>query len=473
MPCAAAAAPRLARLLLGALAARARVDDQRALALELGAQRLDARREAQPVAEVLIRLVDQKPRAGRAHLHPPAGRHRVARVEEVVVEDGRPRQRAGRRPRRARPAAPSGRPRRRRCGARRRRGRRCSAGRSAPRSTSARCAPGRRRRGGSPSWRKPMNSAYGQHRLDRRVRARALDAADAVLGGDVVRVGHQRRVLGVGDHELDLVALGVVEDDALRLGRVEAQQLAEDVVGDEAVHPELERVVGRDAQDQAMDVAVAGHAARRLLELEEGHDAARVAVLVAEVRVVAEGRLVVERVLDEPQAHDAAPEVDVRLDVGRDAREVVWPTERLHRICSSSSRDQNENLHIPSSACQASILRRHVCEPRHHRSHRAPSPVWSPSGCARRSSPESSRRAPSCARSRSRGASASAPRRCARRWPRCSARASCACTRSAARWSSCRPSRTCASTTRSAPRSRRWPPRCTAERFQERWAAPL
>ena len=31
----------------------------------------------------------------------------------------------------------------------------------------------------------------------------------------------------VGDHQLDLVALGVVEDERLRLRRVEAQQLAE------------------------------------------------------------------------------------------------------------------------------------------------------------------------------------------------------------------------------------------------------
>src|SRR3954452_7932399 len=209
----------------------------------------------------------------------------------------------------------------------------------------------------SPSRRKPMNSAKGiiasivvYERAPSMPRMRCsagMSSASATSGVSLVSetlsstswppgARSTRRVACGGDHQLDLVALRVVEDDALRLGGVEAQQLAEDVVGDEAVHPELERVVGRDAQDQAVDVAVAGHAGRRLLELEEGHDAAGVAVLVAEVRVVAERRLVVERVLDEPQAHHAAPEVDVRLDVGRDAREVVWPTERLHRISSSS-----------------------------------------------------------------------------------------------------------------------------------------
>ena len=62
--------------------------------------------------------------------------------------------------------------------------------------------------------------------LERRERARALEAEDAVLGRDVVGVGDQRRVGRVGHHQLDLVALGVVEDQRLRRRRVQAQQLA-------------------------------------------------------------------------------------------------------------------------------------------------------------------------------------------------------------------------------------------------------
>src|SRR6266545_3524866 len=68
---------------------------------------------------------------------------------------------------------------------------------------------------------------------------------------------------------------------------------------------------------------VAGDAGRRLLELEERDDGAGVALLVAEVGVVAERRLEVQRVLDEPQAHHATPEVDVGLDVSGDPREVM------------------------------------------------------------------------------------------------------------------------------------------------------
>src|SRR5829696_9902697 len=74
-----------------ALRARARVDDRGQLGFELGAKRLHSRREAEAVSEVFELLVELKSRPRRADLHPPSGRHRVARVEEVVVEDLRPR----------------------------------------------------------------------------------------------------------------------------------------------------------------------------------------------------------------------------------------------------------------------------------------------------------------------------------------------------------------------------------------------
>jgi hypothetical protein len=42
-----------------------------------------------------------------------------------------------------------------------------------------------------------------------------------VLGGDVVRVGRERLVGRVGDHELDVVALGVTEDERVGLRGIE------------------------------------------------------------------------------------------------------------------------------------------------------------------------------------------------------------------------------------------------------------
>ena len=204
-----------------------------------------------------------------------------------------------------------------------------------------------------PSGRKPRCSANGSCSSERRERARALQPEDPVLGRDVVGDGGQRRVGRVGHHQLDLVVLGVPEDERLRLRRVQPQHLRVVLVGDQPVHPELERVVGGDAQDHPVDVAVAGHARLGLVELEERDDAAAVALLGAEVRVVAERRLEVERVLDEPQAHHAAPEVDVRGDVAGDAREVVRSLQRLLHAFSSLERGAR-NLHNRNSAVNTS-----------------------------------------------------------------------------------------------------------------------
>ena len=175
------------------LGARARVDDRRQLGFELGAKRLHSRRETEAVAEVFELLVELKSRPRRADLHPPSGRHRVAAVEEVVVEDLRPRAHAlvGLVARAL--GLLAGRRRRRRCGARRRRGRRRTGGRAARRSTSGRSAR-RRARAGCRRARKPRCCGERQLLLERRERARALQAEDAVLGRDVVGVGDQRLV---------------------------------------------------------------------------------------------------------------------------------------------------------------------------------------------------------------------------------------------------------------------------------------
>ena len=129
--------------------------------------------------------------------------------------------------------------------------------------------------------------------------------------------------VGVGDHQLDLVALPVGEDQARRPGRVQPQQLGVDLVLGQALEPVLGGVVGADPQHDPLDVAVAGQLALELLELQERDDAAGIALLVAVVRVVAERRLEVQRLLDEPEAEDSAPEVDVGSHVGGHAGEVM------------------------------------------------------------------------------------------------------------------------------------------------------
>ena len=113
-----------------------------------------------------------------------------------------------------------------------------------------------------------------QRVLERRVRPHALDPADPVRLGDVVGVGHLRGVGGVGDHQLDLVALPVVEDQARRPGRIQPQQLGVDLLLGQALEPVLGRVVGADPEHDPLDVARARQARFEFLELEERDDAA-------------------------------------------------------------------------------------------------------------------------------------------------------------------------------------------------------
>ena len=206
------------------LAARARVDDRRQLGFELGAKRLHSRRETESVAEVFELLVELKSRP--ASCRSPSAL-RATSSSSCRRSSGRRSSSTGagpRWPRRGRAGSPRRRRRRRRCGARRRRGRRRTGGRAARRSTSGRSARRRARAGRRPGGSRGA-AANGSLLLERRERARALEAEDAVLGGDVVGVGDQRRVGRVGHHQLDLVALGVPEDERLRLGRVQPQHL--------------------------------------------------------------------------------------------------------------------------------------------------------------------------------------------------------------------------------------------------------
>src|SRR5215207_3393113 len=230
-------------LLALALRARARVDDHDVLGFEPGAKWLHSWREAEPVSEVLELLIELKPRARRADLHPAAGRHRVAAVEEVVVEDARPRREAlvGEVSRLLGLLAVAGVERD-----------------VVPHADLAVAARATRRRAEVPAAvallaleRQARAVALEaevlrerQLLLERGERTRALEPEDAVLGRDVVGVGRLGRVRRVGDHQLDLVVLRIPEDEALRLRRVEPQHLRVHVLGDQPVHPVLERVVG-------------------------------------------------------------------------------------------------------------------------------------------------------------------------------------------------------------------------------------
>jgi hypothetical protein len=99
------------------------------------------------------------------------------------------------------------------------------------------------------------------------VGARPLDPADAVLLGDVVGVGDERAVGRVGDHQLDGMADRVLEQQAVGLGRIQADPFGEDLLVGHAIPPPLQRLAAGDAQDDALDRPATGAAALELLPL--------------------------------------------------------------------------------------------------------------------------------------------------------------------------------------------------------------
>ena len=128
----------------------------------------------------------------------------------------------------------------------------------------------------------------------------------------------QRLVAAVVDHELEREALRILEDERAVVA------LAAD-----ALLPEVERLVRRDAERDAVHHPGTRASARRAGILEEGDVGAGGAALVG-VEEVVDGRIVlVHRLLDEAETESAGVEVDVARRVGRDARDVMDPFE-LH-----------------------------------------------------------------------------------------------------------------------------------------------
>src|SRR3954466_5702737 len=96
-----------------------------------------------------------------------------------------------------------------------------------------------------------------------------------------------------------------------------------------AALPEVERVLRADAPDEAVAVAGAVAPVGAATVLEEREVVAVAGLLVAVEDVVRRHVGLVDRLLDDPQAHDAHVEVGVARRVRRDARDVVDPLQ-LH-----------------------------------------------------------------------------------------------------------------------------------------------
>src|SRR5439155_25520870 len=137
------------------------------------------------------------------------------------------------------------------------------------------------------------------------VGANGVESLQRDLAGHLRVVGDQRLVARLDEQELVPEALGIRKQErgVAALGR--------DTLGAEALLPKGERVLRGDAPGDAVDHAGARGAAPRAGIFEEGDVGARIAPLVA-VEEVVDGRVIlVDALLDEPQAQDARVEVDV------------------------------------------------------------------------------------------------------------------------------------------------------------------
>ena len=100
----------------------------------------------------------------------------------------------------------------------------------------------------------------------------------------------------------------------------------------QAVRPEVERLLGRDPEDDAMHHARPRTSAPRARVLEERDVRARGAALVG-VEEVVDGRVVlVDGLLDQAQAEHAHVEVDVARRVAGDRSDVVDSLEAHGRL---------------------------------------------------------------------------------------------------------------------------------------------
>ena len=157
-----------------------------------------------------------------------------------------------------------------------------------------------------------------------RVGADAVEALQGVLDRDLRVPGHERRVVRLHDGELEI--------EPLRIGEAEAAVVAARLHGRgaEPLLPEVESLFARNPPDDAVDHPRPGPAAARVRVLEEGDVGAGASGLVR-IEQVVDGRVVlVDRLLDEPQAEQPRVELDVAGRIAGDARDVV-DAFQLHR----------------------------------------------------------------------------------------------------------------------------------------------
>jgi hypothetical protein len=155
------------------------------------------------------------------------------------------------------------------------------------------------------------------------VGAHRVEALERQLGRDLRVLGCQRLVVDVGDEQLVLEPLVVGEPELIAV----ALRLVACVA--EALRPEVERVARCDPPVDPVHHSRACAADGHARELEEGQVRARIALLVGVEQVIDGGLVLVDGLLDQPQAERARVEVDVLRRVGGD-RGYVMDAFELH-----------------------------------------------------------------------------------------------------------------------------------------------
>ena len=178
--------------------------------------------------------------------------------------------------------------------------------------------------------------------------ADAVEALERELGGDLGVLGDERRVRRSRRPRARARGPPGRRSETRPARRVDAIALA-----GEPLLPEVERLVGADAADDRVHHPGARPAAPRARVLEEGDVGARAALLVG-VEEVVDGRVVlVDRLLDQPQAEHARVEVDVPRRVARDQRDVVDALERMSVVTSPAARTRHVSKRTGSVASAA------------------------------------------------------------------------------------------------------------------------
>src|SRR5438477_2192431 len=193
-----------------------------------------------------------------------------------------------------------------------------------------------------------------------------MKAADGVMGIDWAVRPWLPALIGRVTGQLDLDAVEILEHQ-----RVDAEARGPgelDIQAAEAPRPELERSAGDRERDHG-HLPASRRPPRQVRPAEKRHGAAWSAEVVAEVDVVGVGDVEVDGLLDEAKAEYADVEVDILLNVARDACDVVNSGNvggQSHRLLPSRTKEPNVSPYLEYLLPQllvAVVLRGFVLDP--------------------------------------------------------------------------------------------------------------